>query len=159
MAALTVDANVSQLGGAGVKMTAPCSPSAATTWFAGGMVWSVVATGRVVKTVAGSTAAGRFMGFCSKRQYTTAADQLVEFYRGGLWVIPQPTAAVAATDIGKYIGFAAATTVYDSPADLALITLAAGDHVVGIVVSMDAATVTIDTTLGGLNAASPGLLL
>ena len=47
----------------------------------------------------------------------------------------------------------------DNPADLVVTALSNGDHVVGMIVGADASSLTIDITLGGLNAATAGLLL
>jgi len=162
MPALSFDANVSLLGeGGSVKMQGGASLNTAQTWFAGSLVWTVAATGRLVKSVSASTAGARFMGICSKRQNTTATDQPVEFFRGGVWVIPMTSTGYTVADMGKFVGFLAAVVggYTDNPADLVVTALSNGDHVVGMIVGADASSLTIDITLGGLNAATAGLLL
>jgi hypothetical protein len=140
MAVLAADANISLLGG-GVKVMGPAHQ--ADIFYAGAILVALnVGTTGKVSCVPTSGTNERVLGLCSKKQTTTAADQLVEYYIGGVWLFPA-IASVAATDIGHFLVIDKSGTVSDNFADLVSqvdITPATGDAVVGRVVGMDASS-------------------
>jgi len=161
MPALNADAQVSLMGG-GVKVVGPCSATGASTIFAGSLLFSpAVGTTGLVKVglPAGADTACRFLGISSKRQYTTAVNQPIEYYVGGVWLFPKFSSAPSAAFLGMYVGFGVAINDTDNPLDMTRLGIfmgganpAAGDRIVGRVVGFDNLTSLnpiVDLTLGG----------
>lgn len=153
MAALAQDANVCQVGGGGVKVVGPAHQ--ADTFYAGALLFALnIGTTGKVSCVPTSGTAERFLGICSKRQVTTAADQLVEYFVSGIFLFPA-IGTIAATDIGSYLTADKSGTISDNPADLVSsldITAATGDCVIGRIVGMDGSSnLYVDIGVGGMN--------
>ena len=150
MAVLAVDANVSLVGG-GTKVSGPAHQ--ADIFYAGAILFALnVGTTGKISCVPTSGVNERFIGICSKKQTTTAADQLVEYYVGGIFLFPT-IAAIASTDIGSWLVCDKSGTASDNPADLVFagdITPVTGDAVIGRIVGMDGSSnIYVDTDQGG----------
>ena len=154
----TVSTNVANLGG-GVKVMGPCA-AAGDIFYPGAILFSAKIeasspTGKI-NALPTSGILERFAGICSKLQTTTAADQLVEYYVGGVWLFPA-IAAVSSADIGSWLICDKDGTLSDNPADLVSsndVTKTTGDAVIGRIVGMDASSnIVVDCGCGG------GLLL
>jgi hypothetical protein len=152
MAALTQDANACQVGGGGVKVVGPAHQ--ADTFYAGALLFALnVHTTGKVSCVPTSGTAERFLGICSKRQVTTAADQLVEYFVGGVFLFPA-IASIDATEIGSFLVADKSGTISDNPADLVAagdITPLTGDCVIGRIVGLDGSSnIYVDLNVAGL---------
>lgn len=150
MAALTRNALISRMGG-GTKVVGPAHQ--ADIFYGGAMLFALnVGTTGKVSCVPTSGINERFLGICSKKQTTLAADELVEYYVGGTWLFPA-IASVGAADIGHFLVCDKSGTPSDNPADLVSavdITAATGDAVIGRVVGMDASSnLVVDCSMGG----------
>ena len=152
MAVLAVDAQVHHMGG-GVKVTGPAHQ--ADTFYGGAILFALaVGTTGKVSCVPTSGTSERVLGICSKKQIITAADQPVEYHRGGVFLFPA-VASIAATDIGSFLVADKSGTISDNPLDLVSsvdITPVTGDCVVGQIIGMDASSnLIVDCSLMGLN--------
>lgn len=153
MAALAAQANVALVGGAATKIVGPAHQ--ADTFYAGALLVALnVGTTGKVSCVPTSGTNERFLGICAKTQVIAAADDPVEYYRGGVWLFPA-IASIAATDIGTYLVMDKSGTITDNPADAVAavdITPATGDIVVGQIVGRDGSgNLYVDISLGGAN--------
>jgi len=151
MAVLSADANVSLVGGNPAKISGPAA-IADTYWGGAILVALNVHTTGCVSCVPTSGTAERILGICSKKQIIAAQYDLVEYYVGGIWLIPA-IATIDKTEIGSYLVIDKSGTPTDNVADLlgsGDITPASGDAIFGRIVGLDAASnIYVDCNLMG----------
>ena len=153
MAVLARDNNNISMVGGGIKINGPAHQ--ADTFFNGALLFALnIGTGGKVSCVPTNTAADRFLGICSKQVTTTAADQPVEYFVGGIWLFPS-IASITAVHIGSFLmqDLDTGGTLTDNVADLLAsktLTLATGDRVIGRIVGMDASlNMFVDLSMAG----------
>ena len=159
MAALTGDNNKISLIGGAIKIQGPCN--SADTYFNGALLFALnvhhgTPTG-LVTCLPTLSAIDVFLGICAKQVTTTAASQPVEYFVGGIWLFPQPTAAVTSVSIGDYLIMLKGGTVTDSCMDLVIGGAAptATSAIIGQIVGMDASSnLFVNLSLGGTGVAA-----
>jgi hypothetical protein len=149
MAALTGSADLQHKGNLDkYKLSVKCI--GADTFYMGALVYADITNGKAqsVPASGGNWAdTDKLIGICAKTTVTTAADQMVEIYTGGLWAIPGAVAVVEG-DVGDVLVIDAdggVGAMSDNPADGVTgtaATLADGDILIGKILAVDATDAT-----------------
>lgn len=151
MAALTADVQIPALGATAVKLALPAV--GADTFYAGALVYADATNGKCQVTMA---AGDRFLGICAKQKVVAAADELVDVYVDGIFLLPFNGAAV--DDVGEKV-WMDTDVATDNPADLlpdADITLAANDVLIGKCLGLSGSSGWVKLhTIAGLAALDP----
>jgi len=130
MALLAADVHIPVLAGSGVKLGIPAV--GADTFFAGALIAGDQTNGKCqVMGSPASTDGDTFLGICAKQKVVAAADELVEVYISGIFLIPFTGAVV--TDVGQRL-FMDLDVDTDNPGDTLIeaeITVADGDFYIG----------------------------
>jgi len=136
MAALTAAVDLQHKGNLEKwKLSVKCV--GADTFYAGALVYGDATNG---KCQAVPAAGDVLLGICAKTTTTTAANQLVPIYTGGLWAMAC-TVAVVEGDVGDVLIMDISAAQTDNPADCvtgAAATLADNDILVGKILAVDA---------------------
>jgi hypothetical protein len=111
----------------------------ADTFYAGALVFGDASNGKAQVTCASGDT---FLGICARQVVATAADDLVEIYTAGLWLLPVTGAAEG--DVGELVCVDISANS-DNPADLLVfadLTPATNDLAIGEVKAIDIAETT-----------------
>lgn len=129
MAALSANVHITHSGN---PVRIPVRATAADEYYLGAAIFAKAAGRASPAGASGDT----FIGICGERKTVTAQDELVDVYVEGVFLLPMASGAVGAD--GTVLAFDVTGTVSDNFADaVSLAALAAGDIVIGKILSFD----------------------